>query len=102
MIPCRGESTDGKPEDSRWSVTVHHSSSIESEALMVSRVKWVEVDSVLQIRIECLVSPGVIEVMHPPVEAKGTGLYTYRVPGERRRSLAGGPRACVMPSREDA
>src|ERR1700743_3601139 len=52
MIPSCGESTDGKPEDSRRSSIVHHSS-IELKVVEMSRAKWVK----------CTVSPEVVEVI---------------------------------------
>ena len=94
MIPCRGESTDGEPEDSRWSVIVHHSSPIELKAVKVSRAKWVKV---LEVRIECPVSPGVIEVMHLQLRVRGQGYILC--PG---RGGTVSPVDFVMPSREDA
>lgn len=56
MIPCRGESADSEPEESRRSTVVHHSSSMESKVVGVGRVKWVEV---LEPSL-----PGVVEVVH--------------------------------------
>ena len=64
MVPCRGESAEGEPEDSRWSTIVHHSSSMKVKVVEVSRAKWVEV-----VWIECPVSPGVVEVMHLQLRA---------------------------------
>jgi hypothetical protein len=69
MIPRRGESTEGEPEESRWSVIVDHSSSMELKVVKVSRAKWVEV---LEVWIEWPVSPGVIGVMmHLQLRVRG-------------------------------
>ena len=94
MIPCRGESTEGKPEKSRRSAIVHHSSWMESKVVGMSRVKWVEV---LKPSL-----PEVIEVMHlqSRMDArfyKGTCLYLV----SRARGDATSAAGCATPSRED-
>ena len=40
MKTCRGESTEGEPEESRWSTIEHHP---VSKGVVMSRAKWVEV-----------------------------------------------------------